>query len=352
MYESVTYEGILERMLAKVPDDMDKREGSVIYNALAPAAVELQLMYIELDVILRETFADTASREYLVRRAAERGVTPDDATYAILKGEFTPTTLEIPVGSRFSCNTLNYFVKEKITEGVYQLQCEKVGIGGNENFGNLIPINYLTGLETAKITELLIPGEDEEGVESLRVRYFDSLEEKAFSGNRKDYIEKTNAVSGVGATKVLRAWNGYGTVKLVILDAQFNKASSTLLGLVQETIDPVSGSGDGLAPIDHVVTVSTVSEISVSIVTQMTFSSGYTYQDLQSQIETVIQNYLMELRKAWNMERPIVRISQIESRLLTIQGVLDIKNTTINGGNENLELGEYDIPVFGGVTVG
>ena len=69
MYEDIIYEDILERMLDHVPDDMDKREGSVIYDALAPAAIELQLMYLELDVILKETFADTASREFLLRRA-------------------------------------------------------------------------------------------------------------------------------------------------------------------------------------------------------------------------------------------------------------------------------------------
>ena len=71
MYENVTYEEILERMLSRVPNNMDKREGAIIYDALAPAAVELQLMYIELDVILKETFADTASREY---RSEERRV--------------------------------------------------------------------------------------------------------------------------------------------------------------------------------------------------------------------------------------------------------------------------------------
>lgn len=52
MYEEVTYEEILERMLERVPDDMDKREGSLIYDALAPAAIELQIMYIELDLSL------------------------------------------------------------------------------------------------------------------------------------------------------------------------------------------------------------------------------------------------------------------------------------------------------------
>ena len=65
-YEDITYDVILQRMLDRVPDNMDKREGSIIYDALAPAAVELQLMYIELDTILTETFADTAQRDYLV----------------------------------------------------------------------------------------------------------------------------------------------------------------------------------------------------------------------------------------------------------------------------------------------
>lgn len=87
MYENITYEDILQRMLDRVPNNMDKREGSIIYDALAPAAIELQLMYIELDVIMNESFADTASREYLIKRASERGITPEPATNAILKGD-------------------------------------------------------------------------------------------------------------------------------------------------------------------------------------------------------------------------------------------------------------------------
>ncbi len=76
----MTYEEILQRMLDRVPNNIDKREGSIIYNALAPAAVELAQMYIEAERILNEGFADTASREYLIKRAAERGITPYPAT--------------------------------------------------------------------------------------------------------------------------------------------------------------------------------------------------------------------------------------------------------------------------------
>ena len=56
MYEDQTFDVILQRMLSRVPETMDKRESSPIYAALAPAAVELTSMYIAFDCMLAETF--------------------------------------------------------------------------------------------------------------------------------------------------------------------------------------------------------------------------------------------------------------------------------------------------------
>ena len=112
-YENMTFDNILNNLLDRVPDSFDKREGSIIYDALAPAAVELANLYIELDNVLNETFADTASRYYLIKRAKERGLSPEQATYAILRAEFTPTDLEIEIGARFNGDDLNYKVIEK-----------------------------------------------------------------------------------------------------------------------------------------------------------------------------------------------------------------------------------------------
>ena len=223
MYENVTFESILERMLGRIPDDMDKREGSIIYDALAPAAVELQLMYLELDDVLKQTFADTANREFLILRAKERGLSPKSATYAVLKGEFN---IDVPIGSRFSCDDLNYKVIEKISEGIFKMQCETIGTLGNSTFGDLIPIDYISGLQTAKLTEILIPGEDEEDTESFRKRYLDSFDAQAFGGNIADYKAKTYAINGVGGVKVTPVWNGGGTVKLTIINSEFNNSTN------------------------------------------------------------------------------------------------------------------------------
>lgn len=48
----MTFEKLLKDMLDRVPSTLDKREGSVLYNALAPSAIELQNAYIEMDNIL------------------------------------------------------------------------------------------------------------------------------------------------------------------------------------------------------------------------------------------------------------------------------------------------------------
>ena len=44
-------------MLDRVKDEFDRREGSVIYDATAPASVEFAELYIPADVILKQAFA-------------------------------------------------------------------------------------------------------------------------------------------------------------------------------------------------------------------------------------------------------------------------------------------------------
>ena len=68
MFEENDFDTLMERMLENVSDELDKREGSVIYDAIAPAALELANMYVALDVVMDEVFADTASYYYLIKR--------------------------------------------------------------------------------------------------------------------------------------------------------------------------------------------------------------------------------------------------------------------------------------------
>lgn len=392
---NVTYDELLGRMLARVPDKFDKREGSVIFDALSPAAVELQNCYIELNRVIAESYADSASREYLILRCKERGIAPYEATNAVLKGVFTPAGIDV-TGKRFNIGAVNYVVTEKITDGEYKVQCESPGIVGNQYLGAMIPIEYIEGLETAEITEVLIPGEDDEDTEALRERYFGSFNIRAFGGNKADYIEKISAIAGVGGVKITRVWNADirpaelvpsesvlawfesasgtlsedvrtwlasiisaaksgkltagGCVLATILNSEFNPASAALIERVKETLDPSDSAGEGMGviPIGHVVTVQSAEPVEVDVSANITFDEGYGWDNLQNTIDSAVSEYLLELRKSWqNASSLIVRISQIETRILGIKGVVDISDAALNGSPANLTLGAYEVPVFG-----
>lgn len=404
MYEEITYEQLLQGMLnyaitqaAKRGQKLDTREGSMLWYGQAPAAVEGQNLYIQLDTILRETFGDTASRPYLILRAAERGLKPKEATKAIWKGEFTPVSLNIPTGARFNISDLNYRVISKIENGAYRLECETAGEHGNDYSGTMVPIEYISGLKTAQLTELLIPGEDEQDTESFRKEYFESFDAQAFGGNVADYRKKVNAMDGVGGVKVYRAWNSGirpaefvppaaydswyasisgtapeeiktwlnavssaakdglltvgGTVRLVIIDSTFGKPSDELVQKVQTEVDPEQNHGEGIgfAPIGHYVTVRGVEETPINITTKLTFDNNWTWDDVETYARTAVEEYLLTLSKSWeSAEQPlVVRISGIETALLSCPHVIDVQQTAIDGKEENLTLDMDAIPVLG-----
>ncbi|HCT64262.1 MAG TPA: phage tail protein [Lachnospiraceae bacterium] len=351
MFESKTYEYILNSMLERVSDELDKREGSIIYDALAPAAAELAQMYIDLDVVLQETFGDTASREYLILRAAERGIEPYEASYAVGKGVFN---IAVDIGSRFSIDNYNYAVAELISDSdhSYKMTCETAGAEPNYYVGTMTPIEYIQGLTSAELTEIIVLGEDAEETEELRKRYLNSFDNQAFGGNREDYIQKVTEIQGVGGCKVYRAWNGGGTVKLVIINSDYGVPTADLITEVQTAIDPTVNAGEGLgiAPIDHVVTVVSADEQAINISTTITYASGWDFTEAESYINEELDDYFLELNKTWqSVDNIIVRISQIESRLLDLEGVIDIYDTTINGSSSNYTVATNSIVVRGDI---
>lgn len=402
MYEAQTYEVILARMIAKALEtnkNIDSREGSLLWLGEAPAAVELQNLYIALDTILRETYADTASRTYLILRAAERGLSPYPATPAVLQLEITPTSLSLPLNTRFSIGNLNYYVSEDLGGGSYAITCETAGEAGNDYTSTVIPIEYVDGLATCEVSALLIPGEDEEDTEELRERYMNSLNYQAFGGNVRDYLDKIKAISGVGGVKIYRAWNGNikpatlippegtaawidglsevpaavktwldsvyaaannnlltvgGTVKAVIIASNFTVPSATLIDTVQTAIDPTQNAGEGLglAPIGHVVKIAGVVSQTVNIGFTLTYATGYSWDSVGTAVIAAINAYFEELAEGWEDTEGniIVRISQIETRVLSIAGIVDITGTTINGTAANLTLNDDAIPALGTIT--
>lgn len=348
MSSTISYDELLNRILERVSSSVDTSEGSFLFDAIAPCVAELYQAYLYIDELEKRVFADTAYDEYLDRRCAERGIYRKKATYAIRKGYFDN---EVPIGSKWGKEELVYIVTELVQDGAYLLKCEQSGVIGNRYDGNLINIDAVESINSAVLGEVVISGENEEQDDALRCRYFNSFEKEAFGGNVADYKEKASSIDGVGQVKVYPAWNGGGTVKLRLLDSDNNIPSSELLELVQTLVDPVQNSGEGLgiAPIGHSVTVEAAEQVGVQLTTHLTFK-GSSWENVSSRVDEVLEEYFNELRSNWSENDLVVRISQIESRLLEIEGIIDIEDTMLNGLSKNLYLSGEEVPVLVGVV--
>lgn len=337
MFEDKTYEALLQEKLDLVNPKFDKREGSLIYDALAPNSAELAMAYIQMEWMFQQMFGDTAEREYLVKIAKDtRGIEPKEATYAVLKGEFN---VPIKIGERFNLGTINYKVTELMdaSKNTYKLTCETLGREGNKHLGTLIPINYIKGLTDCELTELLIPGEEEEDTEVFRKRWRDSFRSFAFGGNRDDYMEKIKSIPGVGSCKCYRTTNEAGEkvgghVKCVITSSDYSVPSDEVIQSVQKMIDPTKDmEGLGLAPIGHTVHIQAVIGKRIRITSHITYETDITFDDIKSQIEAVVDHYFLTLTKAWETSTNlIVRTSQIEAAILNVEGVIDVTDTKLS----------------------
>lgn len=254
----------LDLMLDRVPEDIDKREGSIIYDGLAPAAQLMGMQSLSMANIIRQTYIRTAQGEYLDYRAAEHGTNRYEATSAEVKAKFqdidgNPIN-NVNIGDRFSSigESPIFYTVTKINEDLTgELVADEKGTEPNSYLGQILPVTPNDELSFAEIKEVTIPARDAENDEHLRARILNANSWIAYGGNVSDYLDMMSKIREVGATQVYPTWQGPGTVKLVIVDNDYKPASNTLIKKVKEEIDPEDKTtqGYGLAPIDHRVTV-------------------------------------------------------------------------------------------------
>ena len=360
--DNAKFTEILNRMLQRVPEGFDKREGSVIYDALAPCARELSTMYGEITTYLDNTFAGTADREWLIKRGQEIGITPNEATYAVRKAEFLPTTVDVAIGERFSFDNSAFFtVTEKLEEaGIYQVTCETAGEIGNSGTGRLLPVQYINGLESANLlADVVVYGEEEEDTEAFRQRYFDTLPTMSLDGNVAQYSKWCREYEGIGNYKIFPEWNGKNTVKVSILSSENTLASAELIEEFQTYLDPNDsaidddkeatdypqgrGVGMGKAPIGAIVTVSTAKERSIKVWAMITLKEGY---EQPVGLEDEIKEYLKSLNYTRNLIS-YVAISALIQNNVSIDTVLDV---TLNDTKENVTLNDEEIAKLSSFT--
>lgn len=376
-FSNKTYANILAAQLKRVPDTIDKREGSMIQTALGPESWYLEGLYLDLDSVQKNAYAETAGGAWLNMLVAERGLERKAATRAVKKGFFN---IQVPIGSRFSALTGSGYLTYKVLEFIdhtdagygYKMECETAGEIGNNYSGQLVAVDYVTGLTSAQLTELLSGGTEEETDASLRERYFATFDVATFGGNIASYRNAILAIEGVGAVQIYPTWQGGGTVLCSILDGNYKPAGSTIIDRVQNEICPPednrtepSPNGYGLAPIGAAVTIGTGEELRLDFTLTVQFLSGIQNGETvyKGQIEEKIEEYLESVRQSWGamlksqkIEYSVtVYVSRIIYAILTIPEIVNVTDVTINGSASDVVCIEnstvQQVPIMGTVII-
>lgn len=377
--EKYSYDYILSEALKQVPDTVDKREGAIIRDALAPCCYEAAKAILYLADIIEQTYVATANGLWLDGRVLEGGITRDPATYSKNLGVFKDqlgNPVQISIGQTFSTvgdTILNYscvqvYVDENgdVVPGSYVLQCNTIGSIGNSYIGRIVPNDYIEKLASAEITSLLYPGEEEETDESLRERYLGNMLKTAFGGNVAQYRQWAKEIPGIGGVQVYPVWAGGGTVKLSIIDTDYNSCSSEFCQTILEKFDPENSGGEtglglGIAPIGHKVTVSTPLPRTINVSGKITLLPGYKLETLMPDIKAALENYLLSLREAWensddeNNYSVTVYLGRINFAILNVKGVSSAYELKLNETDTDIKLTEtsslQEIPVLGTVSL-
>lgn len=354
MFESETYAIIMNRMESRVREnypEIDYREGSMIFNALAPAAMELAIMYSEMDNIFKEQFIQTATRESMLKLCEQVGldISQFSATYCTVRARFDA---EIEVGSRWNCDLYNYTVTEfiDIVDGrwEYYMQCETAGSAPNMTMGEITPINYVNNdLKNASIIGIVATAQDEWTDDEIRSAYIEHVNNYAIDGNVAQYKKWAREYPGIGKYKVFPLWDGANTVKVSILDEDYLPCTSDFIAEFQNYLDPgVTGMGDGVAPIGAFATVSTATPKTIDVSAQVSIEEDYDSDAVFSMMSETLGVYFREI----SYEKSTVSYMNVGAVLSAVAGVEFINNLEINNSTANISLADEEVPSLGNAT--
>jgi len=371
-FQNKDYDYFLRKMLDAVPDNIDKREGSIIYDALAPAALVMGQQSLDMANVIKETYIKTASGEFLDYRAIEHGTSRYPATQTEAKAKVLNDKKEplnnVQIGDKFASigdSPIFYAVTKVNDDLTVELTAEVKGSSANSYIGQILPVTPNDLLSWAEITEITAPARDVESDDHLRARLLSSQSWIAYGGNVADYLDMTSKIDEVGAAQIYPTWNGGGTVKVVILNNDLMPASASLVQKVKNTLDPEDkqAAGYGLAPIDHNVTVTAPEKLIVNIDISVKLDDTKVARYVKDSIIKAIEDYFQSLRKDWpdinqrlgrGYEQTIYR-SKILSQVMLTEGVVNAKLPSLNGKDADIDLvfnnAKSQLPVVGTVTI-
>ena len=344
MFEARDQEDILAELQVASKVDASKIEGTFEYDVLASNSIEFAKVEIELQQAYKAAFADTSWNEYLSMRTEESGIIRKAAVKAIGTVTFTGTgtvaagtLVATTAGTQFETTVASTIT----TSGDVAVEAVTAGTAGNVAAGaiTVIPAS-ISGITAVTHASATTDGYDEETDEALLTRYIIHVRTPGSSGNKQHYVEWAMEVAGCGGARVIRGWAGKCTVKVIIVDDNFNEASTALIQNVYNHIEEVR-------PVGAVVTVTAAKSVLINI------AATYTGAADVAAFKAAVKSYLGKITKSavLNEAEAYVSIARIGALLVDAGGVTDYSGLTLNGATGNIPMAEEEMPSMGEVVL-
>lgn len=332
---------ILNRMLDKVANDVDKAEKSLTYDALSPASNEFNKVYIALDQVANGFDMSKLTKPELDTRIYQlAGLTRKSAVAAtgILNVTGTGTIpggvlFQTPSGIQFKATE----TKTINVSGTINIEAVEAGANGIVPAGQItiIPI-AIPGIISVTNNLPTSGGYDEESDEDFLQRFYDKTQKASNGQNIASFEAMAKDFTGVGDCKVYPTWNGNMTVKLAIIDSNKQPPSQTLIDALQTYMDPIGkqGQGYGAAPFGAFTTIVGATAKPINVIFTATRDTAYTDNQRQTGLEKALIEYFKEIA----FQNNIVSYSRIGFLILNTPGFVDYSDLLINGVATNLPI--------------
>lgn len=345
------HEEILSELQSWTTTPESKVEGTFEYDVYSANALEFMKVENELAEAYRANFAQTTWGDYLDYRAAEHGVYRREANKSI--GTLTVTgNGTIPAGTIFATEKGTRFIStaEIIVQNsaTIEIEAQKAGVDGNvaANTITKIPLS-VPGIESCLNDSETYDGYDAEDDETLRQRLLDKVRLPATSGNPAEYVQWAMSIVGVGAARCVRCPHGAGTVKVVIVDSNFESANAELLERVQTYIDnqrPVGILGGKVEVASAQPVIINIAADIVGEVDTANFIAG-----LQEHFTTLIKKNLTSYQTTSG--GILISAAQIGRIILNAGADNYVYDTLkINGQSQDILLDVEELPIVGTIN--
>lgn len=363
--EEATIDNIHEEMLSIIPDDIDKSEGSFVWDFTRPTATQLSYFtqYVLIEA-LKIAFPTYSYGIYLDELAKSNSLQRKAATHATGTITVTGTAgVTIPVGSIFSTEStsniesIDFETTETAVIGEdgtvdIAIQCTEAGINGNVSVGTIImkSSDLPDGINAVTNAKATVGGTDEEEDDDLRERIENVEQSKSVSyvGSVSDYKRWAESVDGVGEAIVIPAQDNSGMVTIVLTDANGDPASDVLCQAVYDEIIGVKeDQSDRLTNINgNLLTVKAPETVEIAVSATLYLDNTVSLSEIKTAYLTALSEYLTATNSTGE-----VKYSKICSLLLAMDGVEDYSDVTLNEGTVNISLEKDEIAVATADTI-